>query len=61
MWKNIVERGRPQMAVRFMRIACWVPKATNTNTHTHSGCAILIACPLQQWLNERDSVLRSTW
>jgi hypothetical protein len=30
MWKNIVERGRPQMTIRRMRIACWVPKATNT-------------------------------
>jgi hypothetical protein len=42
MWKNIVERGRR------MRIGCWMPKATNT----HSGCVILIAFPLQQWLNE---------
>ena len=32
MWKNIVERGRPHMAIRRMRIACWIPKATNTNT-----------------------------
>jgi hypothetical protein len=23
MWKNIVERGRPQMTIRRMRIACW--------------------------------------
>jgi len=22
MWKNIVERGRPQMTIRRMRIAC---------------------------------------
>jgi len=29
-WKN-VERGRPQMTVRRMRIACWMPKATNTH------------------------------
>jgi len=32
MWKNIVEPGRPQTAVRRMCIACWTPKAT----HTHS-------------------------
>jgi hypothetical protein len=32
MWKNIVERGRPQMTIWRMRIACWIPKATNTHT-----------------------------
>jgi len=30
MWKNIVERSRPQMTAWRMRIACWIPKATNT-------------------------------
>jgi len=29
MWKNIVEQGRPQMIIWCMRIACWIPKATN--------------------------------
>jgi hypothetical protein len=29
MWKNIVERGRLRRTWR-MRIACWIPKATNT-------------------------------
>jgi len=29
-WKNIVERGRPQMKIRCMRIACWIFKSTNT-------------------------------
>jgi len=53
MCKNIVEPGRPSMTVWRMRIACWVPKATNT----YSEYAILIACPLQQWLHERTSVL----
>jgi len=37
MWKN-VEQGRPQMTIWRMRIACWIPKATNTRT----GCVILI-------------------
>jgi hypothetical protein len=32
-WKNIVDRGRPQMTMVRMRIACWIPKATNTQTH----------------------------
>ena len=36
MWKNIVERCRPQMSVWRMRLACWIPKATNTHTHTHT-------------------------
>jgi len=40
-----------------MRIACWVPKATNIQ----SQYAILIAFPLQQWLHERASVLRYTY
>jgi hypothetical protein len=45
---NTVERGRRQMAIRRMRIACWIPKATET----HSGCIIFILFPLQQWLHE---------
>jgi hypothetical protein len=59
MWKNIVERGRPLMAIRSMRFACWIPKATNTHTHTHThtGYAILIAFLRQQWLRERASAL----
>jgi len=36
MWKNIIERGSPQMAIWHMRIARWLPKATNTHTHTHT-------------------------
>jgi hypothetical protein len=32
MWKNTVERGRPQMTIWRMRIACWIPKATNAHT-----------------------------
>jgi hypothetical protein len=34
MGKNIVERGRPQMAIWRMHIACWILKVTNTHTHT---------------------------
>ena len=44
------------MITRRMRIACWTPKATNT----HSQYVILIAFPLQQWLQERFSLLRYT-
>ena len=56
MRKNMVERGRPQMTIWRMRIACWIRKATNT----HSGCVILIVFPQQQRLHEPASVLRST-
>ena len=41
----------------YLRIACWIPKATNT----HSQYVILIAFPLLQWLNERTSALRNTY
>jgi hypothetical protein len=33
MWKNIVQRGRPQMKIWLMPIACCIPKATKTQTH----------------------------
>jgi len=39
MWKNMVDPHRPQMTIRRMRFACWIPKATNT----HSKYDILIA------------------
>jgi len=42
--KSIVERGGPQMTIWHMRIACWLPKATNT--HKHTGCVRSIAFPL---------------
>ena len=32
IWKNIVERGRSQMTIWRIRIAGWIPKATNTQT-----------------------------
>ena len=51
--KNVVERGRLQMATYRMRIPCWIHKATNT----HSDCVTRIAFPLQQWLHEIASVL----
>jgi len=40
-----------------IRIAYWIPKATNT----HLGCVILTAVPLQQWLDERTSLLHYTY
>jgi hypothetical protein len=55
MWKNIVERGRPQMTIWRIRLSCWIPKAKNT----HSEYVIFIVFPLQQWLHEHTSVLRT--
>jgi hypothetical protein len=52
-----VERGRPQMTIWRMRIACWIPKATDT----HSEYVILIAFELQQRLHERAAMLRYTY
>ena len=49
MRNNVVQPDRSQIIIRRMRIACWIPKATNT----HSEYVILIAFPLQQWLHER--------
>jgi len=46
MWKNTVERGRPQVAMWRMRIACWITQAT----HTHTLTVCSTALPLQQWL-----------
>jgi hypothetical protein len=57
MWANMVERGRLQMTIWRMRIACWIPKATDT----HSEYVIFNAFPLQQWLHERTSMLRNTY
>ena len=31
VWKNFVEWSRPEMTICGMRIACWIPKATNTH------------------------------
>jgi len=57
IWKNIVQQGTPQMIIWHMRVACWIPKATNI----HSQYAILTAFALQQWLHERASMLLYTY
>jgi hypothetical protein len=44
-WKNGVESDRPLMTPWYMRIACWIPKATNT----HSEYVILFAFAMRQW------------
>jgi len=38
MWKNIVELGRFQTTIRWMRIACWIHKTTNTLKICNNYC-----------------------
>jgi hypothetical protein len=58
LWDNakkiIVEPDRSQMKIWSLRFECWVPKATNTQ----SEYVIFISFPLQQWLQQRASMLR---
>jgi hypothetical protein len=58
MWKNAVQPERRHDSItQRTRFACWITKATNTN----SEYAILTAFPHQHWLHERASVLRYTY
>ena len=45
------------MTIWRMRIACWIPEATDT----HSECVTLTAFPLQQWLHECALMLLCTY
>jgi len=56
MWENIVERGRPEVTIRRIRIAFLIPKAT----YTRSERVILIDFPRQHGLRERASMLHYT-
>jgi hypothetical protein len=44
-WKNTEETGRPHSTIWRLRIASWIPKATET----YSVCVILIVFPVHQW------------
>jgi len=46
-----------QMTIWHMRMACWIPKATDA----HAEYAIFRDFPLQQWLYEVASLLRYTY
>ena len=54
MRKYTGEPNTSLMKLRRMRIACWIPKASNTR----SEYVIFIAFPLQQCLHEQASILR---
>jgi len=45
-WKNVADPNKPRMTIMRMRIVCWIPK--DTDTHTHTEYVIIIAFPLQQ-------------
>jgi hypothetical protein len=57
MWKKFVQPVRSQVTIWRMRIACWIPKDTNT----HSEYVILIGFVRQQWLHEGSSMLRYSY
>jgi hypothetical protein len=44
IWRNKVDPDRSRMTIWHMRIACWIPKATNV----HLEYVILIAFQYQQ-------------
>jgi len=60
-WDNVekydIESDKPRMTIWRMRIACWIPKATDT----HSEYVILTAVPPEQWVHEYASMLRYTY
>ena len=66
MSTNMVGPERPQMAI-WLRVGCWISKATRARTHTHTHThrnihyLFLMAFPCQQWFRERASVLRYTY
>ena len=41
MRKNILEQDRPHMTVWHMRIACWIPKGTNTLSYCFCSATIV--------------------
>jgi hypothetical protein len=57
MWQNMVQTDRRQRTIRCMRDACWITKATDT----HPEYVLFTALPLQQWLQERNSMLSYTY
>ena len=51
---NIARQITDYIIIWRIRIACWIPKATNI----HSEYVIVIAFPLQKWLHEHALMLR---
>jgi hypothetical protein len=57
MRRHAAMPDRPQMTTWCINIACFIPKATNTN----SQYIILTAYQLQQLFHERVSIIRYTY
>jgi hypothetical protein len=55
--RNVSDKRCTENQNTHLRVACWIPKATNT----HSQYVILIAFPLQQRLHERAWMLPYTY
>ena len=55
-WKNILQSGRPQKTIRDMRVASWVPRATDT----YPVCIRITIFPLQKLLHASAPNLRNT-
>jgi len=55
MWKNTEEWDKTRVATWRMRIACWITKATNS--HSEYVVPRFNVFPLQEWLDERASML----
>ena len=51
IWKNIVGRDRPQMTIWRIRIACWIPKATNTHRFCNTYCFSIATMVARTHLN----------
>ena len=54
----MVEPDMPQMTVWPKRITCWIPKVTNT--HTHSEYIIISGFPLQHWFARKHLIVNVT-
>jgi len=50
-WKNIVEPGRPHMTIWRMRIAWWIPMATNTLRICNTYCFSTTTVAMRKRLN----------
>jgi hypothetical protein len=65
LWDNVEKYCRAGQTT-WQYSACalhggWLKLPIHTHSHTHSGCVILIACPLQEWLHEHTSTLCYTY
>ena len=57
MWKIVQSWTGHKYITRCMCFVCWINKAKDK----HLEYVIITAFPLQQWLNQRSSMLRYTF